>query len=176
MGRPTTRHAATCKFKTAECHTCGKIGHIKPVCFSVKKPSQPPKKTTRGNVCHVQDQDQEDAYIMYHTPSGKSSRLNPYTTTLEVEGKQLQMEIDTGASLSLISESTREKLWLNKRLLPTTAKLRTYSGQAVTLLLLKPLVWLHRQSLPLSPRLYPLAVNPLESGVLGSTLSRRTSK
>ena len=144
----------------------------------MKKPSQPPKKTTRGNVCHVQDEDedQEDAYIMYHTPSGKSSRSNPYTTTLEVEGKQLQMEIDTGASLSLISESTREKLWLNKRLLPTTAKLRTYSGQAVTLLLLKPLVWLHRQSLPLSLRLYLLAVNPLESGVLGSTLSRRTSK
>ena len=39
------------------------------------------------------------------------------------------MEIDTGASLSIISEQTKEKLWPSKRLLPTTAKLRTYSGE-----------------------------------------------
>ena len=48
---------------------------------------------------------------------------------MEVESKSLIMEIDTGASLSIISEQTKEKLWPSKRLLPTTAKLRTYSGE-----------------------------------------------
>ena len=51
---------------------------------------------------------------------------------MEVEGQQLSLEIDTGASLSLISEETRKRLWPNKRLLPTTVKLQTYSGEALT--------------------------------------------
>ena len=44
------------------------------------------------------------------------------------------MEIDTGASLSLISESTCRKLWPKKRLLSTIAKLKTYSGEALPVL------------------------------------------
>ena len=39
------------------------------------------------------------------------------------------MEIDTGASLSLVSEVTYKKLWPGKRLLPTPVKLTTYSGE-----------------------------------------------
>ena len=44
------------------------------------------------------------------------------------------MERDTGASFSLISESTCRKLWPKKRLLPTIAKLKTYSGETLPIL------------------------------------------
>lgn len=46
-----------------------------------------------------------------------------------VEGERLTMEINTGAALSLISEATRKHLWPHKRLLPTTAWLKTYTGE-----------------------------------------------
>ena len=61
----------------------------------------------------------------------------PYTVMLIVAGQQLQMEIDTGASLSLISESICIKLWPKKRLLPTIAKLKTYSGQTLPIWVLE---------------------------------------
>ena len=51
--------------------------------------------------------------------------------TLEVNGKPLVMEIDTGAPYSIISGATHKRLWPQKRLIPTctTVKLRTYSGE-----------------------------------------------
>ena len=43
-----------------------------------------------------------------------SQRRQPYTVTMNVEGQDLPMEIDTGASLSIISDETRKSLWPNK--------------------------------------------------------------
>ena len=45
----------------------------------------------------------------------------------------LQMEVDTGSPVSLISRDTYRKLWLNKeqrpKLQPSPRRLRTYTGQ-----------------------------------------------
>ena len=51
----------------------------------------------------------------------------PYT--VEVNGKPLVMESDTGASYSTISGATHKQLWPQKHLMPTTVKLRTYTGE-----------------------------------------------
>ena len=94
-----------------------------------KSRQQQPK--TAGNVRHVREETQEEAYASqeeaFHTPA--TGKFKPYFIIMEVESRSLVMEIDTGASLSIISEQTKEKLWPSKRLLPTTAKLRTYSGE-----------------------------------------------
>ena len=71
-------------------------------------------------------------YSLLSIPSHGMSK--PYTVMLEVAEQQIQMEIDIGASLSLISESTCKKLWPKRRLLPTTAKLKTYSGETLPIL------------------------------------------
>ena len=42
------------------------------------------------------------------------------------------MEIDTGASLLLLSETTWKHHWPNKRLLPPTVKLRTYTDEPLS--------------------------------------------
>ena len=39
------------------------------------------------------------------------------------------MDIDTGASYSIISGAMHKRLWPQKRLMPTTVKLRTYTGE-----------------------------------------------
>ena len=46
------------------------------------------------------------------------------------------MEVDTGASVSLISEATFKKLWTGKtsKLGPTNVTLRSYSGEVIKVL------------------------------------------
>ena len=41
------------------------------------------------------------------------------------------MEIDTGASVSLISEKTFDQVWTEKELKVSSVKLRTYTGQTL---------------------------------------------
>ncbi len=115
-----------CKFKTATCDGCGKVGHIRPACFSKNKSKQQ-RVARAGNVRHVREKEnEEEAYELFNTPSTGKSK--PYLLTLEVESRL--WKVDTGASLSIISEKTKNKLWPSKRLLPTSAKLKTYSGRS----------------------------------------------
>ena len=48
------------------------------------------------------------AYTMFNV-SGSPSK--PYIVTAQINGTELPMEVDTGASLTLISKTTFEKLW-----------------------------------------------------------------
>jgi len=55
--------------------------------------------------------------------------VKPIKVDLEVDGQQLSMEVDTGASLSLVSETNFRKLWPSRPLQPTAVQLKTYSGE-----------------------------------------------
>ena len=99
-----------CEFKNAKCHHCGKLGHIGAASKRREKTHHNPKKL--GYVQHVQEE-QDEGRVMksiasFFIPS--HGTFKPCTVMLEVAGKLLQMEIDTGASLSLISESTCKQL------------------------------------------------------------------
>jgi hypothetical protein len=50
----------------------------------------------------------DETYTLFQTTRRKSK---PYITTFTVHRAKLPMEIDTGASLSLISEATYRKTW-----------------------------------------------------------------
>ena len=57
--------------------------------------------------------------------------------TVKVNDKDLQMEVDTGASASVISEEVYGRLWKREDappLRPTTVKLRSYTGEKLALL------------------------------------------
>ena len=41
------------------------------------------------------------------------------------------MEVDTGAAMTQMFESTFKRLWLDRLLQPSTIKLRTYSGETL---------------------------------------------
>ena len=73
-----------------------------------------------------------EVYDLYHV-QGKNRC--PYMVQVVVNGAPLQMEVDTEASVSLISVSTYLSLWkVPPKLQPTTIQLRTYSGQQLTIL------------------------------------------
>ena len=124
-----------CKFKDAVCHFCKKRGHIARAC-------QTKAKQTKGRQAHyVLEAEPEESTAthfdgevsdLYHV--GEKTK-HPYVVKVVINGAPLLMEVDTGASMSIISEPTYKELWATPPMLATTTtKLRTYSGQELTVL------------------------------------------
>lgn len=123
--------AAECKFKDAICHYCKKPGHLARVCRSKARQGKQPRTSEQKTNCLTTDDDDSVADI-YHV---EEKNKPPYVVNLSLNDAPLQMELDTGAALSLISESTYKKLWkVPPKLKPTTTRLRTYSGHPLTVL------------------------------------------
>ena len=123
--------ASLCRFKSEDCHSCGKRGHIAKVCRSrlQTKKAQPQNSSQVHNLSEQLLDSQYDLFVV-HTSSG-----NPLTTTLQVEGHQLTMEIDTGAAVSLVSEETVKNSFMKDLPLhPADVRLRTYTGEVVPVL------------------------------------------
>ena len=58
-------------------------------------------------------------------------------TTVKIKGQVLIMEVDTGASVTIISEATQERIWPTQSALPfhlTDVRLRTYTEEAIPVL------------------------------------------
>ena len=124
--------APQCRFKSEQCHNCGKRGHIAKVCQSrsQNKKAQPTRNSQPVHNVTDNSSDSEYQLFVVHTPNG-----DPLKTTILVEGHQLTMEIDTGAAVSLVSEETVNSSFMkNLPLHPTDVRLCTYTGEAVQVL------------------------------------------
>ena len=79
--------------------------HSKPA----DKADQPPQRKRNVHCVH-DDMDIEltKEYKLFQLTANK--RSHPFQVTVNVDGQDLAMEIDTGASLSLISEETQKSL------------------------------------------------------------------
>ena len=108
--------ASHCKYKQSKCHFCQKKGHLARVCQSKQhiNPSSASGKTQvisraprQGRTLLVdspqQHNNEPDTYSLF-TVTGHANR--PIQVTVEVNSTTLNMEVDTGASRSLISETT----------------------------------------------------------------------
>ena len=95
------KHAsAQCRFKIEVCRVCNNVGHIVKTCHS-KRRDQPQGK---GQPTHkVEGVPPSGEYTMYPIVEQQAPSI-PLKTTEALEGKELHMEVDTGASLSPISE------------------------------------------------------------------------
>ena len=122
----TGHKPSQCKFLKAKCHGCGKIGHLKKVCRS----SNPQETVKTVEDTHTSAQEQYNLYNLEDATLPKPTE-NPYKVTLTIEGKPVQMDIDTDASLSLISEQTFLELWPSATLQQTSIQLKTYTGTPV---------------------------------------------
>ena len=65
-----------------------------------------------------------------HPPSRNGTELILRLMTI----KSTKMEIDTGASLTIVSEHTLREQWLKLTVLPSRVKLHSYSGEAISVL------------------------------------------
>ena len=130
---------AMCRFKDAVCHRCGKKGHLRKVCRSKsagrkqgqqEQSSMKPVHLLEENSSGVEDTDEN--YDLYAINS--ASKPQPYKTNVEINEKSIQLEIDTGASLTLVSEQTFREHWPDSQLSPSEITLRSYSGESIPVL------------------------------------------
>ena len=73
-----------------------------------------------------------DEYHLFNVGSGNGSP--PIKVQVFIDNKPLSMEVDTGVGPSLVSESTFKELFPDKAISPSPVKLRTYSGEPITVL------------------------------------------
>lgn len=141
-----------CKFREAECHNCHKKGHIAPVCRSKRSHS-------RAGTPKFRFQSRKTKWIGGATPTdtfsssesspdcnspldcNETSRYcvgtdiaRPIRVDCNVNGSPLTMEVDTGAAVSIISETTRKSTFPSATLHQSSLKLKTYTGERINVL------------------------------------------
>ena len=65
---------------------------------------------------------------------GSTDGRSAIEVELELDEHRIRMEIDTGASLCLVSEATFKRLWPGRSLQPSTVRLKTYTREVLQVL------------------------------------------
>ena len=126
-----THSTATCQFKDVVCHKCNKKAHLAKVCRS-KRPNQNQGSWTTHQITADDDyvSDMSEAYELFNL---QETRAKPLVVTVKLNNSTLDMELDTGASLSIISEKIFNSLWSTQarpKLEASSVKLHTYAKEA----------------------------------------------
>ena len=116
-----------CPYRSAKCHNCGKQGHLKRMCRQQTKQKNPTGKPVRT----IRETEEHKSAGLYAV-SDKS--VKPFTVDLKLNGNPLCMELDTGATVSLISAKTFHQLFPGTKLQSTTTQLHSYSGESISVM------------------------------------------
>ena len=114
------------------CHTYGKKGDISKVCRS--RTTTTAGATKVPNPVHVAEEVPPDVSQEYFLYPVWDSSISPLQTTVTINNKNVHMEVDTGASLTVVSETTLAEIWGPNQvppLQPTTVQHRTYTGSEI---------------------------------------------
>lgn len=121
------RHAGECRFVDTVCRYCKKKGHLEKICIS--------KKRNANRNVNFADEQEDRLNGVYCVQS--SSRIPPYEVEATLAGMPIRMQVDTGASFSIVNECT----WRSLRsrlpraaLQPVRLTLRTWTETPVLLL------------------------------------------
>ena len=128
-----------CFFKKKACRNCGKQGHIAKVCRQKQddhsKSTKGQKKTKHRThfVTTMESGTTEESreWGMFAVNSVPESGIK---VDLKVNGVTLNMILDTGASLTIISKKTWRELFPNLKLEKSEMLLKTYSGEKLRVL------------------------------------------
>ena len=122
------RHwAAHCRFREATCFACGKRGHITAVCCNKSRSFRNPRRYPTAS---------PHQSPVRHIHQFSATTTAPLCVDVTVNGTQLQMEVDTGASASIISNLLYQTIWpmTSRPLLPSSILRHTYSGKEIKVL------------------------------------------
>ena len=141
-----THKPSQCPYRGFKCHNCGKTGHLQVAC---RQQSAHPMTKRRGKRVQTRGRERDSSIHTVQEDTEESSNsdsvirsiqslnkvngksVKPYTVEVQLDGKSLSMELDTGACISLVSQTTFSRLFPDKQLQPLTAHLSTYSGEEI---------------------------------------------
>ncbi|XP_075739045.1 uncharacterized protein LOC142784516 [Rhipicephalus microplus] len=140
--------ASKCKHVNTICNYCHKRGHLAKVCNSRRRDSQAqsnsPTKVRSFSACSSPSSDnrhrvntvrKKDAattssYEVFDMwPVDYATPPPPFTVTVQVCGKPLRMEVDTGTSVSVMAKSRQLKLSPSVPVQLSQVLLRSYFGE-----------------------------------------------
>lgn len=117
--------AHECGAIKSTCLKCQKEGHLARVCLQRKKVNE--------NETNLLDNSISTSNVSIDNTGEinliKSELSDKYIITINIEGRNVNMEFDTGATLSTISLNDYKNLNINKKTFKTNMKLRTYTGE-----------------------------------------------
>ena len=130
----------SCRFLKEQCKYCKKWGHIERACRTKKRSQNNPRKTQPAVVKKLEEgarpveEDLEDETVLnwggvYTIEDWKDNKPMLIETT--IEGKVVEMELDTGAAVSLIPHEMYQKKFAHVPLGKTRTLLKTYTGEKV---------------------------------------------
>ena len=98
--------ASQCRFRAYKCHKCGKAGHLQAVCLEDKNPQgekqksekQRGQRSSKGIGQLQTDEAVEENHVWVITGGHKEG----YRVQVFINGKAMQMELDTGNGISNI--------------------------------------------------------------------------
>ena len=100
-----------CHYRETVCHACGKKGHLAKVCHSswtyksTSTKGKPPADKLKNNwIDSPTEVDEAEPFPDDSILKVQGHSIRPITVTLELNGKSVVMEVDTGAAVSLMSE------------------------------------------------------------------------
>ncbi|KRY89465.1 Ribosome biogenesis protein BMS1 -like protein [Trichinella pseudospiralis] len=128
----------TCRFKNVSCNFCKRLGHIERVCrtksqSTVKKGAAKPNRHATNSIAV-----EEEEYRINHliAPDEVIATLPFPDVRVSLNNVVIPMQVDSGASLTIISEHTFKRLCLlhQRHLEPFHSILRDFRGREVDVL------------------------------------------
>ena len=120
-----------CRYKNEQCYSCKKRGHISKLC-----PDKSNKNKGRDAISHVQydtDGDEDTSFGLYGVYTVYDSASGIHVDIL-LDGKNVPMQVDTGAVVSLVSEYLYRGQLSHIPLQRSTMLLKSYTGDPVAVI------------------------------------------
>ena len=107
------------------CWSEGGSWHNQPMNMVRNTPEEPRSLVTS----FFDDQTYEYNMSCYMSPVSSPSKSHPIQISLSIAGQPVNMEVDTGASVSIISEEEHQRRWPGVPVEHSAIKLHSYSGE-----------------------------------------------